>query len=105
MGLRAELLAAVEAVTLRPAQSLGLTAKGRLESGADADITVFDPNAQTAAAAIRHVVVMGHFAVLDHNETGVAAGRPVQHQAIAEVAQSVSPQLVDHDVALPIKLD
>ena len=48
---------------------------------------------------------MGHFAVLDHNETGVAAGRPVQHQKIAEAAQSVSPQLVDHDVALPIKPD
>lgn len=43
-----------------PAQMLGLSRKGRLQVGLDADITVFDPSATTAMSGIRHVVVNGY---------------------------------------------
>lgn len=63
------LMDALAKMTLRPAERVGLTAKGRLKVGADADITVFDParvidNATfkeptLASTGIEHVVVNG----------------------------------------------
>ena len=40
---RLSLVDALRKMTLEPAKRLGLDAKGRLEEGADADITIFDP--------------------------------------------------------------
>lgn len=77
---RLPLAEALRKMTLLPAQRLAsvapaFTRKGRLQAGADADITVFDPTAVAAAASYRaplrpsrgiaHVIVGGQFVVHD----------------------------------------
>lgn len=85
---------AIRKMTLMPAQRLekispGMSKKGRLTVGADADITIFDPNTVTDRATfaepnqfakgITHVIVGGTFVV--RNESlieGVFVGKPIR---------------------------
>jgi N-acyl-D-aspartate/D-glutamate deacylase len=88
------LMDAVTKMTLLPARRLetvapGMKKKGRLQSGADADIVVFDPNrvidratfeqpAQPSAGIV-HVLVNGTFVVRGERTVGgVKPGRPVR---------------------------
>jgi len=87
------LMEALRRMTLLPAERLASIApqmknKGRLRAGADADITVFDPDQATDTATfegglsfskgIRHVLVNGVFVVRDGETVpGVLPGRPV----------------------------
>ncbi|MDI5971029.1 amidohydrolase family protein [Streptomyces sp. SL13] len=93
---RAELslLEAVRRCTLLPARILASVSpqfarKGRVRTGADADLTVFDPGTVTdnstydapgrASTGIRHVLVNGTFVVRDQAvETAAMPGRPVR---------------------------
>jgi N-acyl-D-aspartate/D-glutamate deacylase len=81
-------------MTLMPAQRLqrrvpAMRDKGRLRVGADADVTVFDPERVIDRATfeepgkysegMRHVLVNGVFVVRDGQlQEGVAPGRPVR---------------------------
>lgn len=82
---------AVRHVTLLPAQVLGFTKKGRMRTGCDADIVVFDPETisdradfpglgmpNAAPEGIAYVIVGGEIAVRDGAATGVMAGRPLR---------------------------
>jgi N-acyl-D-aspartate/D-glutamate deacylase len=83
------LMAAIRKMSLMPADRLGMTNKGRLAPGADADITVFDP-ARVADRAtfeqpaqysvgIPYVLVNGTFVVKNGElQDGVAPGRAVR---------------------------
>ena len=76
---------AVRKMTSFPAQKLGLTNKGVLRPGADADIVVFDPEtvidkatfqqARQYPDGIAYVLVNGQVSVDDGSFTGVTAGR------------------------------
>ena len=76
---------AVRRMTSLPAQRLRLSDRGRLQVGAKADITVFDPNAvrDTATFAdphqfpvgIQHVLVNGRLALENGRQTETLAGR------------------------------
>jgi N-acyl-D-aspartate/D-glutamate deacylase len=67
--------AALRKMSLSPAKRLGLSAKGRIQPGADADITVFDPervmdratfeNPGQPSEGIPHVMVNGVWVVKD----------------------------------------
>jgi N-acyl-D-aspartate/D-glutamate deacylase len=88
------LMQALEKMTLLPARRLehrvpALKRKGRIQVGADADLTVFDPEQVrdqstyeapgTYATGIRHVLVNGVLVVRDGQlQPGVAPGRPVR---------------------------
>jgi N-acyl-D-amino-acid deacylase len=88
---RFSLLEGVRRCTLLPANALGLSGKGRLKAGADADIAVLDwerlrekadfpgigiPDA--APEGVLHVFVAGRPAVLDEKrQAGVMAGLPL----------------------------
>jgi N-acyl-D-amino-acid deacylase len=90
-GARFSLLEGVRRCTLLPAQALGLTNKGRLKAGADADITVLNlerlrekadfpgigiPDA--APEGVVHVFVAGKPAVLNEKrQDAVMAGLPL----------------------------
>lgn len=88
------LMAALKKMSYLPAERLrgavpAMAAKGRIKVGADADITVFDPeqvldratfdNPAQASAGIPHVLVNGVFVVRDGKLVdGVLPGRPVR---------------------------
>jgi N-acyl-D-aspartate/D-glutamate deacylase len=80
------LMDAVRKMSLMPAQRLGIQSKGRLQVGADADITVFDAdrvidratfdNPAQYSEGIPYVLVNGAFVVKDGQlEQNVAPGR------------------------------
>ena len=68
-----------------------LARKGRMQMGADADITVFDPTTiadrstvehpATYSAGIQHVFVMGQHALTPAGvQKNITAGRPIKGQ-------------------------
>ena len=75
---------AVHKLTGRPAQVLGLTGKGRLEAGYDADVCVFAPEAlheratytepQQTSQGMSLVLVAGETALENGKPTGICAG-------------------------------
>jgi dihydroorotase len=80
------LMDALHKMSLMPAQRLGIQSKGRLQVGADADITVFDPdrvmdratfdNPAQYSDGIPYVLVNGAFVVKDGQlQQNVAPGR------------------------------
>ena len=79
---------AVRRLTLLPAQTLGVTERGRLAPGLYADITVFDPETvgdratfekpHQYAVGIRHVLVNGVPVIADGEQTGATPGRAVR---------------------------
>jgi dihydroorotase len=84
------LMDALRKMNLMPAQRLGIQTKGRLQVGADADITVFDPdkvidratfeNPAQYSEGISYVLVNGTFVVKDGRlQEGVAPGRGLRH--------------------------
>ena len=89
-----ELMGALAKMTLEPAERLAgwvpaMRRKGRVAEGADADLTVFDPEQVRDRATyeeptrfsegIRHVLVAGTFVVRDGESVeGVFPGRPVR---------------------------
>jgi len=83
------LMDALRKMSLLPAQRLGIQSKGRLQVGADADITVFDParvidratfdNPAQYSEGIPFVLVNGSFVVKDGKlQDGVAPGRSLR---------------------------
>ncbi len=86
-------MTALTKMTLLPAQRLETIApqmrqKGRVQVGADADLTLFDPDtvrdkatytdSMQFATGIRHVLVNGTFVVRDSRVVaGVAPGQPI----------------------------
>ncbi|MDQ3995399.1 MAG: amidohydrolase family protein [Gemmatimonadota bacterium] len=97
------LMDAVRKMTLLPAQRLeavdrGLRRKGRVQPGADADLTVFDParvidvatfeNPAQSSRGIVHVLVNGTFVVRNERlVSGVAPGRAVRRAPGASTPQ------------------
>lgn len=80
------LMDALRKMSLFPVERLGIQSKGRLQAGADADITVFDPdrvidratfeNPAQYSEGIQYVLVNGAFVVKEGRiEDGVAPGR------------------------------
>jgi len=83
------LMDAIRKMNLMPAQRFGIQSKGRLQVGADADITVFDPdrvadratfdNPAQYSEGIPYVLVGGFLVVRDGKLVeGVAPGRAVR---------------------------
>jgi len=83
------LMDAVRKMTVMPADRLGLTTKGRIAIGADADVTIFDPARVTDRATfdkpaqysegIQYVLVNGTLVVKGGELVdGVAPGRGVK---------------------------
>ena len=88
------LLQALGQMTLLPARRLqnfcpDMARKGRMQVGADADITVFDPSTvrdcatwtepALKSAGVVHVIVNGQSVVSDSSfQPGVLAGRPIR---------------------------
>ena len=82
---------AVRRVTSKPADTIGLTDRGRLCPGLMADITVFDPQAIAPratyldpiqlATGVRHVLIGGGVALEDGEQTGLRAGRFLRKRA------------------------
>jgi N-acyl-D-aspartate/D-glutamate deacylase len=81
---------ALRKMSLMPAERLGIQSKGRLQVGADADITVFDPgrvidratfdNPAQYSDGIPHVLVNGVFVVRNGElQKGAAPGHPLRH--------------------------
>ena len=76
---------AVNRITVRPAERLGLTDRGRLRVGAFADLAVFDANAVNERSSVRaplshpagfvHVMVNGWLVVRDGERNDAQPGR------------------------------
>jgi N-acyl-D-amino-acid deacylase len=84
------LMDALRKMSLLPAERLNLSTKGRLQVGADADITVFDPervidratfeNPAQASAGIPYVMVHGTWVVKEGQlQPNVFPGRAVRY--------------------------
>ena len=79
---------AVHKLTGRPAQVLGLTGKGRLKAGCDADVCMFAPEAlheratytepQQTSQGMSLVLVAGETALENGRPTGLCAGRAIR---------------------------
>jgi formylmethanofuran dehydrogenase subunit A len=74
-----------------PARALGLTNKGHLGPGADADITIYDENADREAmfSAPRYVIKSGRLIISDHEFREDHIGR------ILHIAPEYDPAIVD----------
>ena len=82
---------AVRKMTTLPANNLSLNDRGRLESGAFADIVVFDPDSiqdhatykdsHRPSTGVSYVIVNGKLALDDGHATGAATGRVVKGRA------------------------
>jgi N-acyl-D-amino-acid deacylase len=83
--------AAVRKLTSLPADNLSLPDRGRLKSGAFADIVVFDPatiqdhatyeKPHQLSSGVSYVLVNGKWAIKDGNPTAAATGRVVRGRA------------------------
>ena len=88
---------AVRKLTSLPADNLSLPDRGRLKSGAFADIVVFDPSAiqdhatyekpHQLSSGVSYVIVNGKWAIKDGNPTAAATGRVVRGRAWTGAAQ------------------
>jgi dihydroorotase len=85
-------------MTIMPAERASLSSKGRLQTGADADITIFDParvidratfeNPAQYSDGIPYVLVNGAFVVKDGAlQSGVLPGRGVRRSSGARRSQ------------------
>jgi N-acyl-D-amino-acid deacylase len=82
---------AVRKLTSLPADNLSLTDRGRLKSGAFADIVVFDPSTiqdhatyekpHQLSSGVSFVIVNGKMAIKDGKPTGAVSGRAVRGRA------------------------
>lgn len=82
---------AVRRMTSLPADNLSLKDRGRLRSGAFADVVVFDPNSiqdhatfkdsHQLSTGVSFVIVNGKLALKDGHATGAATGRVVRGRA------------------------
>jgi N-acyl-D-amino-acid deacylase len=89
--------AAVRKLTSLPADNLSLPDRGRLKSGAFADIVVFDPatiqdhatyeKPHQLTSGVSYVLVNGKWAIKDGNPTATATGRVVRGRAWTGAAQ------------------
>ena len=89
--------AAVRKLTSLPADNLSLPDRGRLKSGAFADIVVFDPatiqdhatyeKPHQLSSGVSYVLVNGKWAIKDGNPTAAATGRVVRGRAWTGAAQ------------------
>ena len=81
---------AVEKLTARPAERMGLTDRGRLAEGMKADIAIFDPaefretgtleSPSQLAVGMEHVIVNGQPVLRDGKMTGFRSGRVLRHE-------------------------
>jgi N-acyl-D-amino-acid deacylase len=88
---------AVRKLTSLPADNLSLPDRGRLKSGAFADIVVFDPSTlqdhatyekpHQLSSGVSYVIVNGKWAIKDGNPTAAATGRVVRGRAWTGAAQ------------------
>ena len=82
---------AIYHTTLLPAETFGFSQKGRIRSGMDADLLVFNPETirdcadfpglgypDAAPEGIRFVIVGGEIAARDGKATDVMAGKPIE---------------------------
>jgi dihydroorotase/N-acyl-D-amino-acid deacylase len=86
---------AIHKMTRMPAERIGLTERGRIESGAVADIVVFDPagvidratfaDPHRYAEGVHHVFVAGEAVLLDKEPTGARPGRILRSAAYEQV--------------------
>jgi N-acyl-D-amino-acid deacylase len=88
---------AVRKLTSLPADNLSLTDRGRLKTGAFADVVVFDPNTiqdhatyekpHQLSTGVNYVIVNGKMALKNGLPTGAATGRVVRGRAWTGAAQ------------------
>ena len=81
---------AVEKLTSRPAERMGLTDRGRLAEGMKADIAIFDPaefretgtleSPSQLAVGMEHVIINGQPVLRDGKMTGHRSGRVLRHR-------------------------